>query len=99
MATSWKSQQSNGEYNLQFETTDKERYKLVEKAVQMAVDGKTISDIAEVKYGVWGKPILSTEGWMRECSICLYCTGTGVREFKPLFCSNCGATMDGGYDA
>lgn len=53
MATSWKSQQGNGEYSLQFETDDKEKYKLVEKAAQMAVDGKTISDYMEphVKLG------------------------------------------------
>ncbi|MBQ8002429.1 MAG: hypothetical protein IJ297_03190 [Clostridia bacterium] len=48
MATSWKSQQGKGEYSLQFETDDKEKYKLVEKAAQMAVDGKTVSDVVEV---------------------------------------------------
>lgn len=48
MATSWKSQQSNGEYALQFETDDKEKYKLVEKAAQMAVDGKTTANFVEV---------------------------------------------------
>ncbi|MBR5535760.1 MAG: hypothetical protein IKU60_03840 [Clostridia bacterium] len=53
MATSWKSQQGNGEYSLQFETDSKEKYKLVEKAAQMAVDGKTVDDVVEVKHGEW----------------------------------------------
>ena len=39
MATAWKSQQGNNEYALQFETDEKEKYKFVEKASQMAVDG------------------------------------------------------------
>lgn len=48
MATSWKSQQGDGTYRLQFETDDVEKYKLVEKASQMAVDGKTTTDVVEV---------------------------------------------------
>ena len=48
MATSWKSQQGNGEYRLQFETDNEEKYKLVEKAAQMAMDGKTKADFVEV---------------------------------------------------
>lgn len=48
MATSWKSQQGNGEYRLQFETDNEEKYKLVEKAAQMAMDGKAKADFAEV---------------------------------------------------
>ena len=48
MATSWKSQQGKGHYSLQFETDNEESYKLVEKASQMAVDGKTNSDFEEV---------------------------------------------------
>ena len=48
MATFWKSQQGNGEFALQFETDDREKYKLVEKAAQMAVDGKTAADVVEV---------------------------------------------------
>ena len=48
MATDWKSQQSDGKYSLQFETDNKEKYKLVEKAAQMAVDGKTPCDNAYI---------------------------------------------------
>ena len=48
MATSWKSQQGDGMYYLQFETDDKEKYNLVEKAVQTAIDGKTTADVVEV---------------------------------------------------
>ena len=44
MATEWKSQQSVGDYRLQFQTDDKEKFKFVEKAAQMAVDGKHTSD-------------------------------------------------------
>lgn len=38
MATSWKSQVGGGKYCLQFETTDYEKYKEVEKAAQKMVD-------------------------------------------------------------
>lgn len=48
MSTNWKAQQSAGDYRLQFQTDDKEKYKLVEKAAQMAVDGKHTADIVEV---------------------------------------------------
>lgn len=48
MATSWKSQIAYGTYRLQFETDDIEKYNLVEKASQMAVDGKTTEDFVEV---------------------------------------------------
>ena len=50
--TSWKSQIGQGKYSLQFETEDKEKYKIVEKAAQMAVDGKVAFDIVQkIKYG------------------------------------------------
>lgn len=48
MATEWKSQQSAGDYRLQFQTGDKKKYKFVEKAAQMAVDGKRTADVVEV---------------------------------------------------
>lgn len=38
MATSWKAQIGGGEYCLQFETDDKELYRIVEKAAQKAMD-------------------------------------------------------------
>lgn len=38
MSTSWNSQQSKTKYCLQFETVNKELYKIVEKAAQAAVD-------------------------------------------------------------
>lgn len=36
--TGWNGQIMNGEYRIQFETTNKDLYKLVEKACQKAVD-------------------------------------------------------------
>ena len=48
MATNWKSQQGEGKFALQFETDSKEKYRLVEKAAQMAMDGKTEADFVEV---------------------------------------------------
>lgn len=38
MGTSWKSQIGQGKYCLQFETTDYEKYKAVEKAAQKMID-------------------------------------------------------------
>lgn len=49
MNKEWKSQQSDGKYSLQFETDDIEKYRFVEKAAQMAVDGKTTVGIVHCK--------------------------------------------------
>ena len=38
MATSWNGQINPDNYRIQFETTNKDLYKLVEKACQMAMD-------------------------------------------------------------
>ena len=38
MATSWNAQITNGDYRIQFETTDRELYKIVEKACKTAID-------------------------------------------------------------
>ena len=46
--TNWQSQQGDSEFSLQFETDNKAKYKFVEKAAQMAVDGKHTADIQEV---------------------------------------------------
>lgn len=72
MATSWKSQQGDGTYRLQFETDDVEKYKLVEKSAQMAVDGKTTADVVEVC----------------RCGNCKYCTThtCAITGIKTLFC-------------
>ena len=48
MATEWKSQQGEGKFALQFETDCQEKYRLVEKAAQMAMDGKTEADFVEI---------------------------------------------------
>lgn len=94
MATSWKSQQGDGKYYLQFETDDTDKYKIVEKASQMAIDG--IADVEEVKHGEW--ILTKTEfGWNGSeypaeytCSVC------GRKEEKEEPYCHCGAKMDGG---
>ena len=101
MATCWQSQQTNGEYSLQFETDNKEKYKLVEKAAQMAVDGKTIADVAEVRHGEWiewyppKEYIITGEELLYCCSHCdaKYLDVEGYR-----YCPFCGALMDGGKE-
>ena len=42
MATSWNGQINPGNYRIQFETTNKELYKLVEKACKQAMDSEGI---------------------------------------------------------
>lgn len=49
MATEWKSQIGGGKYAIQFETTNYEYYKLVEKACQKAVDMKDKAVLKERK--------------------------------------------------
>jgi hypothetical protein len=36
---------------LQFETEDKEKYRLIEMAAQMAIDGKNVADMVEIPEG------------------------------------------------
>ena len=89
MATYWQSQQGSGKYGLQFTTDDKEKYKFVEKAAQMAVDGKvSVSGGNEVKHGEWQR---QKNGFYFVCSVCGKAAAT-----KGNFCHNCGAEMDGG---
>ena len=97
MATSWKSQQGKGKYALQFETDDEGKYKLVEKAAQMAMDGKTVNDIAEIRHGKWESK------WSRLANDlyfnCSFCGESdpwqGKRRGRAKYCPRCGAKMDG----
>lgn len=50
MSTSWKSQQGNGLYALQFETDSKEKYKIVEAAAQRAIDRKIEVNVKHCEY-------------------------------------------------
>ena len=98
MATSWKSQQGNEQYSLQFETDNIEKYKLVEKAAQMAVDGKTAADVVEVKHGEW-KEHYSFGCWHYDCPFCEDGYATKEKDkTPPNYCQNCGAKMDGRSD-
>lgn len=95
MATSWKSQQGKGEYALQFETDDEGKYKLVEKAAQMAMDGKTVDDVAEVVHAHW----IENFGLVYQNKVffgfrCTACNLTNNAMSN--YCPNCGAKMDGG---
>lgn len=99
MATNWKSQQGDGMYYLQFETDDKDKYKLVEKASQMAIDG--ITDIAEVKHGEWIKPqFVGRRGFygLKDCACGICKKEYAIEESCNLlnYCPNCGGKMDGG---
>lgn len=91
MATSWKSQQGNGKYALQFETDDKEKYKFVEKASQMAVDGKTTADVVEVRHGKWIKPTRYSQEYCNQCGM----TPKMIFGILPDYCPHCGAKMKG----
>lgn len=90
MATEWKSQQADGVFYLQFETDNAEKYRLVEKAAQMAIDGKTTADYAEVKHGEWVDNGIQ-DSMLSECSLCGFPCGACTFNH----CPNCGAKMDG----
>lgn len=88
MATSWKSQQGDGMYSLQFETDDIDKYRLVEKAAQMAVDGNTTADVVEVKHARWVQTSALVNPYCSDCKC--------YNDRQTTFCSCCGAKMDGG---
>ena len=95
MATSWKSQQGKVEYALQFEADDEGKYKLVEKAAQMAMDGKTVDDLVEVKHGEWILLAKTRDKRVLECSNCKYVRRLSLGETFPELCEKCGTKMDG----
>ena len=86
MSTEWKSQQGEGKFALQFETDDVQKYKLVEKAAQMAIDGKTEADFVEVcrcckcshckvyisNGGVYSYQCVRTIEWVKANHFCSY---------------------------
>jgi hypothetical protein len=102
MATEWKSQQADGMFYLQFETDNKGKYMLVEKAAQMAIDGKTTADYAEVKHGEWVEIAENSTGKLIYCTNCNEPINPNKKDVelhrtkeKPDYCPNCGAKMDG----
>lgn len=107
MSTAWQSQRSKGHYNLQFETDDEQKYKLVEKAAQMAIDGKLITNIEEVNHGEWIEEKIQSylvhpmkfdenrEPILQDC-ITYKCSLCGRKEHTEEPYCNCGAKMDGG---
>lgn len=98
MSTWWNSQQGEGEYSLQFETDNREKFRLVEKAAQMAIDGKTVDDVAEVKHGEW-KEHFAYGCWHYDCPFCDDGFATKERQINtPNYCQNCGAKMRGGKE-
>ena len=59
---------------------------------------KNKADFAEVRRGKWERPVLMNGHWYRRCTSCLYDSAHGDatnKEFKPAYCSNCGAKMEG----
>lgn len=84
MGTSWKAQLGDGAYCLQFQTDDKEKYKFVEKAAQMVMDGKHNADVVEVRHGYWK----DNNNGTFTCSEC------GGKASKMNWCGCCGAKMD-----
>ena len=103
MATEWKSQQADGMFYLQFETDNAEKYMLVEKAAQMAIDGKTRADYAEVNHGEWIKADLLLQklhnlrnDWSNNN---IYVDGfkSAISSIEGIVeeLTNCGALMDG----
>jgi predicted nucleic-acid-binding Zn-ribbon protein len=54
-------------------------------------------EVKEVIHAKWGKPVLINGYWHRTCSHCIYGSAHGAidnKEFMPMFCPNCGSTMD-----
>ena len=91
--TSWQSQQGDGEFSLQFETDNKAKYKFVEKAAQMAVDGKHDLRLLEKKHGSWSRGTGTGGSVYAHCSAC----GRRMNEYCYGYahCPMCGAPMDG----
>lgn len=71
-------------------------YSAMSRAIRFAKDAPTL-DLAPVEHGHWGQSeIIGYDGlhavYGAPCSEC----GAFSREYHRLFCSNCGAKMDGG---
>ena len=53
-----------------------------------------IGDTVWAMHGEWGNPLFIDGVWLFPCSNCHYSTVSRSKDFKPCFCSNCGAKMD-----
>lgn len=57
---SWKSQSSKGDYRIQIETDDLERYKKIEKFCQEMIDEGSISALTLPQYDEWNNVATTT---------------------------------------
>ena len=60
------------------------------------IEDAPAADVVEVVHSEWSEIPTKVNGvWARKCLHCNYSTCTCEKDFKPAFCSNCGAKMDG----
>lgn len=97
MSTEWKSQQTDGKYSLQFETDNKETYKLMEKSAQMIIDGK-FTVVTEIRHGKWENMTDVDSAYLNtyRCSVCgtTFWIDEIPEDANYNHCPNCGAKMD-----
>ena len=69
-----------------------------EEEVDDIVNSLPATEVREIIHAKWERPVLIKGHWYRRCTKCLYDSAHGAadnKEFMPIFCSNCGAIMDG----
>lgn len=74
MSTSWKSQVAEGDYRIQFETDDYEKYMVVEKACCAVIDKST---------WITGRP---SEGYGDRPECCEECSQRDFDVFRGTYC-------------
>ena len=96
MPTGFNTQQGQGKYYLQFETTNKEYFLFMQEMARRCVDGEP--PMRDEVHGHWiGEADGYADGelvydvWY--CSECNFCIddGTDDPELLPNYCENCGA--------
>lgn len=94
MATEWKSQITEADYRLQFETSNDYYYKMVEKACQRAVDMKD-RGVEEAHWIDGADSFGAMRGKYRVCSYCDMCipNSVEVNDYHWQYCPNCGSLM------
>lgn len=90
--TGWNSQQGGGKYAIQFETDDRDLYKLVEKACQLAMDQEELAQLRKQNREVSMSDNLTIKLYAGE--ECEPPCGTENHSTRWPFCCQCGAKME-----
>lgn len=91
--TGYNSQTAKGEYKLQFETDDYDKFRYVEEAARRCVDNRRIEVCSPVVHAHW---IKNRDRKEAACSVCTLIISDDIGDIEKIchYCPSCGSKMD-----